>query len=235
MRNLVRAAVAAAALLGAPAIAAAQTPVIAALGDSLTQGYGLAPGEGLVPQLREWLAARGADVEIVNAGVSGDTSAGGLSRLDWTLTPEVGGLIVALGGNDLLRGLDPAVTRGNLDQLLERASAREVPILLAGMTAPGNFGARYKADFDAIYPDLAERHGTLLLDDLLAPLTSIADRREALRRYMQPDGVHPNAQGVARIVEALGPAVLELIARMEAAGQSPEAQKPGENATAAPR
>ena len=129
---------------------AAGTVTIAALGDSLTQGFGLPESQGFVPQMQSWLRAEGADVVLINAGVSGDTTQGGLSRVGWTLTPEVDAIIVALGGNDLLRGLDPAVSRANLDGILREAQAAGVEIMLVGMEAPGNYGPDYKAAFDAI-------------------------------------------------------------------------------------
>lgn len=208
------------ALLAAPVArpALAET-VIAALGDSLTQGYGLPQDQGFVPQMQAWLDERDADVQVINAGVSGDTTAGGLARVEWTLTDEVEGMIVALGGNDLLRGIDPATARANLEAILEAAAARGVPVLLVGMTAPGNYGAEYKAAFDAIYPELAEAHGVLLAEDFLGPLTSIADRQDTVERYMQGDGIHPNADGVSLIVEALGPEVLRLVEQAEAGSQ----------------
>jgi len=193
--------------------ASAEPVVIAALGDSLTQGYGLPPEDGFVPQLQRWLDGQGADVRLVNAGVSGDTSAGGLSRVGWTLTEDVDGLIVALGGNDLLRGLDPAVTRSNLDGILAAAEAEGVPVLLVGMDAPSNYGADYEAAFDAIYPELAEEKGTLLAPDFLGALAAPEDRAATLKAYMQPDALHPNAAGVALIVEDLGPHVMELAVR----------------------
>ncbi|WP_241523956.1 arylesterase [Oceaniglobus indicus] len=199
-------------VLGAPAWA--QDVTIAALGDSLTQGYGLPRTEGFVPQLQAWLGDRDAGATLINAGVSGDTTAGGLSRVDWTLTPDVDGMIVALGGNDLLRGLDPAESRANLDGILAAAGERDVPVLLVGMRAPGNFGADYKAAFDAIYPELAAEHGTLLADNFLGALEAMPDRQAAMSRYIQGDGVHPNADGVALIVADLGPKVLDLIARV---------------------
>jgi acyl-CoA thioesterase-1 len=191
---------------------AAADVTIAALGDSLTQGYGLPPDDGFVPQLQRWLDAQGAgEATILNAGVSGDTTQGGLSRVDWTLTPEVDALIVALGGNDLLRGIDPAVARANLAGIMQAAQAREIPVLLVGMTAPGNYGADYKAAFDAIYPDLAQRYGALLHPDFLGALAAEPDRAAALAAYMQPDGLHPSAAGVALIVEDIGPSVLDLV------------------------
>jgi acyl-CoA thioesterase-1 len=207
LRNLV------AALTLTVGAAAADELTVAALGDSLTQGYGLVPEQGFVPQLETWLRDRGAEVEIVNAGVSGDTTQGGLSRIEWTLTPDVDALIVALGGNDLLRGIDPAISRANLDGILAVARDRGLPVMLVGMSAPGNYGPDYKASFDAIYPDLAEAYGTLLFPGFLDPLMSLDDRGGALRDYMQPDGLHPNAEGVVRIVQAMGPTVLRLLDR----------------------
>lgn len=197
-------------------MAAAEPLTLVALGDSLTQGYGLPVEQGFVPQLQGWLAARGAEVTVVNAGVSGDTTAGGVARLDWTLTPEVDAMIVTLGGNDLLRGIDPAASRANLDKILTAAGARGLPVLLVAMQAPGNYGPDYKAAFDAIYPDLAATHGALLADSFFAPLLEGADDPGAASAFMQADGIHPNAEGVARIVEGLGPKVLELLSRVSA-------------------
>jgi acyl-CoA thioesterase-1 len=184
---------------------------IAALGDSLTQGYGLPADQGFVPQLDGWLKSQDADVLLINAGVSGDTTAGGLSRIDWTLTPDVNALIVALGGNDLLRGIDPAVSRENLAGILEIASTRGLPVLLVGMDAPSNYGAEYEAAFDAMYGELADRFGALLYPNFLGALAARNDTADTLRRFMQADGIHPNAKGVALIVDDIGPRVLELI------------------------
>jgi acyl-CoA thioesterase-1 len=195
-----------------PAAAQAQTRRLVALGDSLTQGYGLPPGDGFVPQLQAWLDAEGAAVSVINAGVSGDTTAGGLSRLDWTLSDPVDAMIVALGGNDLLRAIPPEEARRNLDAILARTAARGIPVLLVPVSAPGNYGADYKHDFDAIYPDLAARHGALLAGDILAPILNQPDRAAALRDLMQPDGIHPNARGVGLVVAAIGPRVLDLLA-----------------------
>lgn len=209
----------AAALTVIPVIGAAQQATIAALGDSLTQGYGLPVEDGFVPQLQRWLDARGADVEIVNAGVSGDTTAGGLARTEWTLTPEVDGMIVALGGNDLLRGIDPAASRANLDAILAKAAERDIPVLLVGMIAPGNYGPEFKAAFDGMYPDLAAEYGALYAPSFLAPLEALPDRRTAIRQYLQGDGIHPNADGVSLIVDTLGPDVAELGERAATGGQ----------------
>lgn len=199
--------------LASAAVARAEPVTIAALGDSLTQGYGLIEEDGFVPQLQTWLEAQGADVRLINAGVSGDTTAGGAARVAWTLTPEVDAMIVALGGNDLLRGIDPAVSRANVRAILQEAQAQDVQVLLIGMEAPGNYGPEYKAQFDAIYPELAADFGTLYLDSFFAGFGDSADDPAQLRDFMQGDGIHPNATGVARIVEAIGPRVLELIAR----------------------
>lgn len=194
--------------------AATGEPVtIVAFGDSLTQGYGLLPEDGLVPQLQRWLDARGAEVRLINGGVSGDTTAGGLARIDWTLTPDVDGMIVALGGNDLLRGIAPEVSRANLDGILQAASDAEVGILLVGMQAPGNYGPEYKAAFDAIYPDLAVQYGSLYLESFFAGLP--ARDPGALTAFLQADGIHPNPAGVAKVIEGLGPSVVKLIERVQ--------------------
>jgi acyl-CoA thioesterase-1 len=192
--------------------ASAEEVVVAALGDSLTQGYGLLPQDGFVPQLQAWLDAQEVDVRIINAGVSGDTTAGGLSRVAWTLTPDVDAMIVILGGNDMLRGIDPAVSRANVTGILQAADDAEVDVLLVGLRAPGNFGPDYKAAFDAIFPDLSAQFDTVFADDFFAGLGA-GDDAAAARSFMQPDGIHPNAEGVTLIVEELGPAVLSLIER----------------------
>ena len=193
---------------------AAQEVVIAALGDRLPQGYGLVQEEGFVPQLQAWLDAQGAEVRLINAGVSGDTTAGGLSRVAWTLTPEVDGMIVALGGNDLLRGLAPEVSRGNIEGILQVADESDVEVLLVGMEAPGNYGPDYKQAFDAMYGELAEQHGTLYGGRFFDGLQADSGNPASVLALMQPDGIHPNAEGVARIVETLGPQVLDLVARI---------------------
>ena len=182
---------------------------IVAFGDSLTQGYGLMDDEGFVPQMRAWLEAQGATVRLVNAGVSGDTTAGGLSRIEWTLTPDIHGMILALGGNDLLRGLDPALTRANIEGILQAAQAADIPVLLVGMQAPGNYGPEYQAAFEAIWPELAEAYDALYFESFFKGRGDgdIA----AARAYFQADGIHPNAEGVALIVDAMGPAVMDLI------------------------
>lgn len=189
---------------------------VVALGDSLTAGYGLPEAQGFVPQLQAWLDAQGADVLVENAGVSGDTTAGGLARLDWALSAEVDALIVTLGGNDMLRGIPPEEVRANLDAIMAGAAERGLPVLLVGMAAPGNYGANYKSDFDAVYPDLAAAYGALLAPNFFGPLLQGTVDAAAIQRYMQPDGIHPSAEGVTKIVEGLGPQVVELIGRAHA-------------------
>jgi len=192
--------------------AKAEPVTIVALGDSLTAGYGLPPEQGLVPQLQGWLTAAGAEVTVVNAGVSGDTTAGGLSRLDWSLTPETDALMVTLGGNDMLRGLPPEEARANISAILAGAKAKGLPVLLVGMQAPGNYGAEYKAAFDAIYPELAAEFGATLYPFFFQGMTEGDADPALLRPFMQEDGIHPNAEGVARIVADLGPAVQAFVA-----------------------
>jgi len=193
--------------------AGAEPITIAALGDSLVQGYGLPPEHGFVPQLQSWLDVHEIDATVTNAGVSGDTTAGGLSRVDWTLTPDVDALIVALGGNDALRGLDPAVSRENLHGILQVAAQKDIPVLLVGIAAPANYGAEYKTEFDANYPALASKFDTLLYPSFLSVLLSRSDQAETLRTLMQGDAIHPNKDGVSLIVEDIAPMVVRLFDR----------------------
>jgi acyl-CoA thioesterase I len=178
---------------------------LVALGDSLTQGYGLAQGEGFVPQLEAWLQAQGLDVVVINAGVSGDTTAGGLARLDWTLAEPVDVMLVTLGGNDLLRGLDPAASRANLDAILSRLATEGIPAVLAGMPAPGNYGPDFKREFEAMYPEIAAAYDVPLIPNFLQPMTDKAEAGASFTDLMQSDHIHPNAQGVALVVEHVGP------------------------------
>lgn len=188
--------------------ALAEPVVIAALGDSLTHGYGVPQGEGFVPQLEGWLRAQGLDVTVQNAGVSGDTTQGGLSRVGWTLGPDVDGMIVALGGNDALRGIDPAVSKANLAGIIEAGHAADVDVLLIGVEAPMNFGAEYKQAFDGMYGELAAQYDVALAPDFFAAIRDLP--AEELRGFMQADGIHPNVQGVAQVVPVLGPYVQSL-------------------------
>lgn len=197
--------------------AVAEPVTVVALGDSLTAGYGLADqSQGLVPVLESWVKARGHDVVVQNAGVSGDTTAGGLARIGWALGPEADALIVTLGGNDLLRGIDPAASKANLEGILKEAVARKLPVLLVAMKAPGNFGPEYKAAFDRMYGELSAQYGTLLVDDFFGGLRAAgADPSDpaSMAKFMQADGLHPNPDGVTLIVEGLGPKVEELLAK----------------------
>ena len=152
------------------------------------------------------MRARGLDARVIDAGVSGDTTAGGLARLDWALADRPHAVIVALGANDALRAIDPAVARSNLDRLLAALSERSLPVLLAGMLAPRNLGPEYGARFDAIYPELAERHRALLYPFLLDGVATVAELNQA-------DGLHPNEAGVEVIVERMLPSVLCLAVR----------------------
>jgi acyl-CoA thioesterase-1 len=185
--------------------------------------------QGFIPQMQSWLEEQGQEVTLINGGVSGDTTTGGLARISWSLTPEVDGLIIALGGNDLLRGIDPGLSRRNLAGILEVATVSEIPVLLVGIHVPNNYGPEYKQLFEAIYPDLAERYDTLLADNFLAGLYDNPDDGPAsVLRFLQADGLHPNSAGVTRIVHALGPRVEDLIARLKqkrASSQTP-AKKP---------
>lgn len=191
---------------------------LVALGDSLTAGYGLEnPAEGLVPQLQGWLVAKGHEVVIQNAGVSGDTTAGGLSRVDWALGPDADAVIVILGGNDMLRGLDPAEAQANLDAILTKAEGRKLPVLLVAMKAGANYGPDYKTAFDGMYGDLAAAHGAVLVEDFFGGLKAAgADPSDpaSMAAFMQADGIHPNPEGVKLIVEGLGPKVEGLLARV---------------------
>ena len=189
--------------------ALAQTPVrVLMLGDSITAGYGLPPGQGLVPRLQAALQAPGRQVRLIDAGVSGDTTAGGLARIDWSLAENPQAAVVALGGNDGLRGLPPANSRANLAGILDRLAARNIPVLLAGMLAPPNLGADYGREFASIYTTLAaERPGLILYPFLLEGVAGDA----ALN---QPDGIHPNPAGVAEMVRRMLPVTQTLLDRI---------------------
>jgi acyl-CoA thioesterase I len=198
-------------VLALGAAAHAQTsPRLLALGDSLTAGYGLPQDQGFTAQLQAWLSRAGVHVQVINAGVSGDTSAGGLARLDWALgtTPPQYAL-VELGANDALRGLSPAALNDNLDKILTRLKARGVKAMLVGMYAPRNLGRDYDQEFDAVYPRLAKQHGVPLYPFFLDGVVSDSGVGDAT--LFQADGLHPNAQGVAAIVSRVGPAVKRLI------------------------
>lgn len=195
----------------APAAAQTGRPVkVVAFGDSLTAGLGLPADAAFPARLQRALIGKGLAVDVINAGVSGDTSTDGLARLDWSVQDDADAVILELGANDALRGIDPKLTRAALDAILRRLAARRVPVLLAGMRAPPNMGADYTRAFDAIYPDLAAAYGVLFYPFFL-------DGVAAERGLNQGDGLHPTAAGVDVIVERLLPQAEELIARVRAA------------------
>ncbi|HXE01840.1 MAG TPA: arylesterase [Hyphomicrobium sp.] len=188
---------------------------LVAFGDSLTAGYGVKTNDSFAAQLQMALQAKGHKVEIVNAGVSGDTTAGGLERLDWSLQPKPDGVILELGANDALRGIDPKETRANLDKMLAILKSKDVDVLLAGMKSPSNWGPEYANQFDAIYPDLAAKYHTALYPFFL-------DGVALDRAFVQSDGLHPTAKGVAEIVKRMTPdveAFLQHIRQHETAGK----------------
>jgi acyl-CoA thioesterase-1 len=191
------------------AASARERPIrIIAFGDSLTAGYGLPPKNAFPVRLEAALKARGHNVAVVNAGVSGDTTAGGLARLDWAVPDDADAVIVELGANDALRALDPAAARKNLDAILTRIKAKGADVLLTGMRAPRNYGSEYTIPFDAIFPALARQHDTLYYPFFLEGVVL----NQALNL---DDSIHPNAKGIDIIVEGILPHVEELIARVK--------------------
>ena len=194
----------------APAQAPAKAPMrIVVLGDSLVAGFQLKASDAFPAQLERALKARGHQVEVINAGVSGDTTAAGLERLHWAVPDGTDAVIVELGANDALRGLDPARAQANLDKIVASVKSGGAEVLVAGMLAPRNLGEDYARKFDAIYPALASKHGVLLYPFFLDGVALDA-------RLNLGDGMHPNAKGVAEIARRILPAVEELIARVRA-------------------
>jgi acyl-CoA thioesterase I len=191
-----------------PVRPAAERPVrIVALGDSLTAGLGLPADAAFPAKLEQALKAKGLAVEIVNAGVSGDTAAGGLARLDWSVPEGTDAVIVELGANDMLRGIDPKITRQALEEIVRRLGERRIAVLIAGMRAAPNLGADYGRDFEAIYAELAAKNGLLLYPFFL-------DGVAAEPKLNQRDGLHPTAAGVDAIVARILPKVEVLVARV---------------------
>ena len=189
----------------------AERPTVLALGDSLTQGYGLAQDDGFVPQLMQWLAEHDTPAHIINAGVSGDTTAGGLARVEWSLTEDVDAMIVALGSNDMLRGISPADIYRNMESILKIGQQRGLRLMIIGVRASGNFGPIYKQDFDAIFPKLANvyhaEYAVHFFENLLDP----TQPSQSAIKYLQGDRMHPNKKGVRKAVESIGPIVQQLI------------------------
>ena len=185
-------------------LARADAPRLMVFGDSLVAGYGLPAEQGFTSQLQDRLTENGFTIEILNAGVSGDTSAGGAARLDWALSEQPDYVMIVLGGNDLLRGLDPQATRQNLDQIIARLAALNIKTFLCGMLAPLNLGPEYSREFNPIYPELAQKYSLafypfFLQDVALAPALN------------QRDGLHPNADGVAKIIDGMMPSILRFL------------------------
>jgi acyl-CoA thioesterase-1 len=195
---------------GGAAVAEAQKPLrIVAFGDSLSAGFGLKASQAFPAQLQRELKARGHNVVIANAGLSGDTTAGGLKRLAWAVPDGTDAVIVELGANDALRGIDPKETRANLEKIVADLKQRKIPILLAGMRSPANWGETYSQDFDAIFSDIARAHELLFYPFFLEGVVLDA-------KLNQDDGMHPSGKGVAEIVRRILPSVEELIARAQA-------------------
>ena len=202
-------AVLASGLMPVLAVAADRPVKIVALGDSLTAGYNLPASAAFPVKLEKALKAKGHAVEIVNAGVSGDTASGGLARLDWSVPEDADAVIVELGANDMLRGIDPAVTRRALEEIVRRLSERRIPVLLAGMRAIPNLGVDYVQGFEAIYSELAAKYGVLLYPFFLEGIASDA-------KLNQRDGVHPTAAGIDKVVTGILGKVEELVTRARA-------------------
>lgn len=181
----------------------AASPVrIVALGDSLTAGYGLESGQDFATKLQEKLISEGVEAKVDNAGVSGDTSAGGLSRVDWAVggEPKPNLVIIALGANDMLRGLDPSGTQKNLAGILDKLKEKKIPVLLVGMQSPTNLGPAFQGKFDRIYKELADQYDVPLYPFFLKGVAMKAE-------YNQADGIHPNQKGVAIVVDNIFPSV----------------------------
>jgi len=201
-------AVAFAVVLAAASPVAARTIRLVVLGDSLTAGLGLPPGKAFPDRLQAALRARGLDVDVLNAGVSGDTAADGLGRYDWAVPANADALIVELGANDMLRGLEPEATKKALSAILDKAHAARLPTLIAGMRAAPNLGAEYDRAFDAIYPALAKDHDVALYPFFL-------DGVAGDPKLNQADGMHPTAEGVDAIVERIAPSVERILKQVK--------------------
>ena len=184
----------------------ADSPHLMVFGDSLVAGYGLPAEEGFTWQLQDRLTALGVEIKILNAGVSGDTTAGGLARLEWALAEQPDYVMIVLGGNDLLRGLDPSATRRNLDQILFKLAARGIKTFLCGMLAPVNLGAEYGAEFNPVYPDLAQKYDLAFYPFFLQDVALVP-------RFNQRDGLHPNAEGVAKIIDGMMPLLQKFLSK----------------------
>lgn len=185
-------------------VSATETRKIVAFGDSLTAGYGLPQADAFPVQLERALAAKGLAIKVENAGVSGDTTTGGLQRLDWALANGADFVLLELGANDALRGIEPSVTRKNLDAIISKILQKNIPVFLTGMRAPPNMGPDYQQEFDQIFPDMAEKHGVAFYPFFL-------DGVAAMAKLNQADAIHPNSDGVAIIVEKMVPHLMSFI------------------------
>ncbi len=187
-----------------PSIALAETRTVLVFGDSLVAGYGLPAEQGFVAQLQAALDAQGADIKLINAGVSGDTTGGGLARLDWALADKPDAVLLELGANDMLRGLPVDRVRENLTAILERLRAENIPVLLAGMRANRGLGPDYVAEYDRLFQDLASQYDAALYPFFLEGVVMVESLNQA-------DLMHPNAKGVAEIVRRITPHVIDLV------------------------
>ena len=179
---------------------------ILAFGDSLTAGYGLGPGEGFTDQLERTLNEQGLNVKVANAGVSGDTTSGGLSRLEWVLVSasDLDLVILALGGNDALRGIQPEITRKNMDKMVSILKEKNIPTLIAGMMAPPNLGPQYGDKFNTIYSDMAKKYDVAIYPFFLDGVAGFLELN-------QNDRIHPNPKGVKIITEKMSPSIIEIL------------------------
>lgn len=189
---------------------------IIAFGDSLTAGYLLQPSQSFAAQLQMALDGKGYKTQVINAGVSGDTTSGGLERLSWTLEQGADAVILELGANDALRGIDPAIASENLDKMLTILKAKGLEVVLAGMRAPGNWGPEYVAQFDAIYPELARKHDVTLYPFFLEGVAKLDASGAFDPKLVLSDGLHPTAEGVGEIVKRILPDVEAMIGRVQA-------------------
>jgi acyl-CoA thioesterase-1 len=193
-----------------PVAAETNRPIrIVAFGDSLSSGYGLRQSQSFPAQLQKELKARGHNVVVANAGVAGDTTANGLERIGWAIGDDTDAVILEFGANDALRGIDPKVTRANLEKILAKLAKRNIPVLLTGMRSPANWGDTYAEDFDGIFPELAKKYALQFYPFFLEGVVRNS-------KFNQDDGMHPNSKGVAQIVRSMLPSVEQLIGKATA-------------------
>ena len=196
-------------------VSAENPPKVLIFGDSLIHGYGLPQTDGFVNQMQSFLNKENQKIELINGGVSGDTTAGGLARINWSLTPGVAGALIVLGGNDMLRGIDPVSSKSNLEGILQILVKERKVVILAGMQSSNNFGSDYKNKFDQMYIELAQKYNLIFYPNFLKSLFD-SDTGRIRLELLQEDGIHPNAEGVERIVRDLAPRFLDLISEIKA-------------------